>query len=409
MSENATHPRTRAMIDAWRMRGVTRRRSQTTKLLDRRQKAGVAMVLDVADNGDVQIDRLTDENGNGAWLTPVNGFTPGIGQSVVVQEVAGVLMVIGPVGDGDFSVMPSLEFSRPYFFLDEGLDPSEGFEIYDWMRISTQPFLSVSRTNPRVFFGAPPFFTPNHVFWSDHFTGGTTSSGNIGRESWGTFGTGSLAYGSTEVSAHTIRLTSGATSNDRRGINLGQTHDHPMFHFGANAIASCFAESWFVVRPNHNDLLTARFGFADAWDNAAIPTGFYVEFNQTGGIVAIIRNASTTVLSQSLGTWFQNGVYVISVRMEPSVSGVDAEGYNVTTMTLWGQTYDPLTTAWGTDETPGAGNFLRPIAVASWDSNLPQTFNGTVGATVRTHTAANRSFDIDYIGGFYMTERILME
>jgi hypothetical protein len=98
---------------------------------------------------------------------------------------------------------------------------------------------------------------------------------------------------------------------------------------------------------------------------------------------------------------------IFSIRIEPSTDGDESEGWNVITGTLW---YASWAAGLGMNEDAlGVGNFLIPGYEVRWKTNDMTLFYGTVGATVGTLANVNKIVDVDYMGGFYYADRILME
>jgi hypothetical protein len=411
--QNKTHPKTRNLLDQWRIRSMRRSEAKAARRVKTQRDVKTATVIDVADNGDVMIDRMTDGDGHGEWLTPVNGRTPAKGQTVVVEKIEGSLAVMGAVGEGEWSIMPDPQFARPHLYVPEPLDPTPGIEIYDWLRISTHPFLSVNPMNPRVFFGAPPFFAPNFIKWYDHFTSGGVNANTIGEMNWFTGGSGNITYPANEATPHAVRLTSGATNGNRRIVCLGQATNHPLMALCANGLGAAYTEAWFVLKPGFDTSGFVQFGYGDTLENNPPTNAIYWRMDTTTPTTTTFyaRQGGVVIHSETLpttpGQWFNSGTVIFSIRIEPSTDGDESEGWNVITGTLW---YASWAAGLGMNEDAlGVGNFLIPGYEVRWKTNDMTLFYGTVGATVGTLANVNKIVDVDYMGGFYYADRILME
>lgn len=387
---SAVHPRTRNDLDAWRMRTIRRRDAMSVRRVASRKGIKVATVVDIAPNGDVKVDRLTDEDGNGEWLTPVNGRTPPIGSVVVMDTIEGVPAVVGAVGEGTWQILPDHALLEPaFYFPDDSALGGENFVdefsgTYNWRDQQNHPFLSIDPMNPRIYFGAPPFFAANTIHWHDHFLGGGTTSGAIGRENWATTGSGSIS--APGVTGHWIRLASGTTSGNIRDLFLGGPAGNRTAIY-AGGEASGIMESWFFLRILNTTSCVVRAGFGNNISSATDPLGMYWEFNSTGPTASVkLRNSVSFDVDVSMFTWEANQPYLISVRTEPDRSG-DVTSGSLFTWTQWGFYYT---------YPGGVYPIRRHTALIAGYSGL---FGGPeIG--IRTLTAANRQVELDYAGGF---------
>jgi hypothetical protein len=381
MSDRNVHPKTRAMHNDWRLRAIRRRDTKNIRRSSLENGVRAATVVATSPNGDVQIDRLSNGD-DGQWLTPVNGRTPAVGSVVAVTEIDGSLAVLGPVGEGVWSIIPDDELIFPAYYLPEELvigDPDFPDNLPTWNSVESHPFVSIDPMNPRIFMGAPPFVAPNALYWYDHFISGGSASGNIGREGWATSGNGSV----TAIGVgHFIRIVSGSTSGNSRIVYLGTDAVQTMFNIGDPFYT--IAEAWFAFRVLADTSCVYRLGLGQSFGAATPTDGMYIELDSTG-LLMKARIVTTGVdVTQNIGTWMANTPYIVSVRSEPDRTGRPVSSVRLT-FTVWGISRD--------------GN-LEPNL--QWIT-ARDDFGGFFGAPmvgVRTSTAANKQLELDYAAGF---------
>lgn len=389
--DHEANPRTAEMHQRWRVRDLQRRQARRDRRRLAREQAKVATVVEVNEVGDVKLDRFTTSDGVGEFYSPLNGRVPEVGQSVAYTDVEGVPAVLGPVGEGALTVMPASELTEPGYYvppdsllggMNEG-DPEPQTGIYRWPWLANQPFLRVDPMNPRIEMGAAPFILPFGFSWHDHFIGGGDVTETIGREGWSTEGTGSI----TAVQfSHAIRLQTGATNGNARVIWLGPNGAKDAMRIGeaASPPDACYSEAWFAIRPNQNTSVTYRAGF---FSDVALQTqtnGAFFEFTTAS------MTAAAVVLPAGINTglfnWEAAGVYLISVRVEPDISGDEYYGTKFTF------------TRWGNNSQAG---MLIPMAQIVHVESEWGSFLGHPGVYVRTAANAARNIDVCYAAGFY--------
>ncbi len=91
------NPRTIADHDAMALRAVQRQSAEDTSIVARASGLRTAVVTDVDNRGNFQIDAFSDGSGAGTWFSSLNFTQPITGESVVWAYVEGVATVLGPV------------------------------------------------------------------------------------------------------------------------------------------------------------------------------------------------------------------------------------------------------------------------------------------------------------------------
>ena len=385
------HPRTAAMHNEWRLRALRRRDAVDARRVLSKQRSGIATVIAVDASGNVQIDRLTDADGNGEWLTPVNGRTPAVGQSVVVTDIEGALAVVGAVGEGTWQLFPDPLFTEPGDFL-------EGVQNRNYSNINFHPFLRVDPTNPRIFMGAPPFIAPNCWYWSDHFTSGILSNGQIGREGWHFFGTGASVSHDNPASGpgHTLTIATSSTSGQEAGIALSAP-DTRVTIDPDDDIWEMWYVGWFSGSTTN---MIFRFGLMNLLKTSGTPAhGVYFEAESGIGWAIRIRKSATNILNQvfdSLGST-ETTVRIFSIRGEQSPMGI---AYAVFTFTEW---------QWVTSNQEGnSGLFLEPKWTYQYTYEGPSDFGweSQPGILISPKSGNSRAVKVDYCGGWVYSNKV---
>ena len=383
-----TNPRTRHMHMDWRLRNLRRRSSTDIHSVAREQGTRVATVVAVNEAGDVQIDRMTDANGDGEWLTPLNNRYPTVGQVVTVTDVEGKLAVSGPIGQGSYRILPDEVFSEPDDFNPQTNPPGPGI---DNSGVRNVPFFGVDPTNPESYFGAPPFFTPNHWHWNDHFTTGAASLGDAGKESWDIGGSGSASYPGTAFSQHCIRLATSATSGAAMSLALSTPYDRLTIESGVG-----YTEFWFSAMLEVTANVIFRAGLMNplrAGGSGEPANGVYWRSSSNNANwEAVIRSGGSDVLVHTTDYAMQSSV-IGRIRIEPLL----AYGQSRVTFVLYGSDQEN-----GQAIAPLSTLSSRVVDLAS--SSLPKS---QPGFTINALSNVSKSVLIDWAGGWRWTNNFL--
>lgn len=371
-----THPRTRADLDAWRLRTIRRRDAMSVRKTASRQGNRVAVVTDVNEFGDVQIDRLSGEGG-GEWLTTLNGRTPRVGESVVIANVEGAPAVIGPITDGAIELRYSDEI--PVFSDITGIGPNAS-KLY----ISPHDF--------PIDVGGPFRFGNGVMQWHSHFERDTP-----GRE-YGFYvpGTGSIA---SITGQHIARLSTGGSSGD--GIRL---------------VCRSPEDGW--ISPSLPMQMTARLefvqdtsirvrigfgGVSDLFQNTPV-TGMYFEMDtgvDSTQPYVVIRSGSANIQRTGIGNqgyaWLANVIYRVS-----SIPVLDTDGVNTGSNVTFERWYEHEADG---NQVSHPRDVYDRVLISS-HSYFTDAVSGlqNAGVGVRTLTSSARQVDVDLFSGWVIEE-----